>query len=551
MARRMRSAIAGAGVLTILSLSTAALAAGDPRLTQPVNATNASDEAPGHSYTSPGVVVDPEDPRKVYAGAVDVRSQRCVLLRSADGGRTWGKSKEAPSPAAFPFCTHDSGLIPMSFVAMGQDRTLYFFHNAWDTQDGGRADNRSVFLARSTDGGDTWEHTPVHVNRGGTGNAIEKNVPLGLAVDSRGSQDVVYVSYRASWPNPTSPSRPGQTFVVTSSDGGRSFGEPVNLTDPWYADAANLPAGVAEAQRKKENFGASGGIGLGVDANGTLFVPWQRSTANITPSAPASPYFVAASTDRGKTFTMDEALPASEDQLGPSGPTLEWGPGAGPAGTLHLVWEGKPVLTQGDRDILYRRSTDGGKTWSSTQTLTDDDPTQLYAQHQPGIAIAPNGRVDIAWFDQRENGGRLVTDVYATRSADFGVTWSPNVRVTDVPIDRNLGVWKPGTGGDVRQPVGVASSNELTHYLWDDTRNGDETTQTQDIYASTAQYETLDPGGLPTGVGYALAAVTGIAVVGVLLFIGSLLTRRRSPAPAAEPASTDLGRQPVAHQAEG
>ncbi|MDQ4089107.1 MAG: glycoside hydrolase [Actinomycetota bacterium] len=551
MARRMRSAMAGAGVLTILSLSTAALAAGDPRLTQPVNATNANDEAPGHSYTSPGVVVDPKDPRKVYAGAVDVRSQRCVLLRSADGGRTWGKSKEAPSPAAFPFCTHDSGLIPMSFVAMGQDRTLYFFHIAWDTQDGGRADNRSVFLARSTDGGDTWEHTPVHVNRGGTGNAIEKNVPLGLAVDSRGSQDVVYVSYRASWPNPTSPSRPGQTFVVTSTDGGRSFGEPVNLTDPWYADAANLPAGVAEAQRKKENFGASGGIGLGVDANGTLFVPWQRSTANITPSAPASPYFVAASTDRGRTFTMHEALPASEDQLGPSGPTLAWGPGAGSAGTLHLVWEGKPVLTQGDRDILYRRSTDGGKTWSSTQTLTDDDPAQLYAQHQPGIAIAPNGRVDVAWFDQRNGGGRLVTDVYATRSTDFGATWSPNVRVTDVPIDRNLGVWKPGTGGDVRQPVGVASSNELTHYLWDDTRNGDETTQTQDIYASTAQYETLDPGGLPAGVGYALAAVTGIAVVGVLLFIGSLLTRRRSPVPAAEPASTDLGRQPVAHQAEG
>jgi hypothetical protein len=549
MARRISAVTLG--LVGVLTLSTGALAAGEPRHTRPVNATNANDEAPGHSYTSPGVVVDPEDARKVYAGAVDVRSQKCVLLRSADGGRTWAKGKDVPSPAAFPFCTHDSGLIPMSFVAMGQDNTLYFFHIAWDTQDGGRSENRSVFLSRSTDGGDTWQHTPVHVNRGGTGNDIEKNVPLGLAVDTRGAQDTVYVSYRASWPNPTSPARPNQAFVVTSTDGGRTFGPPVNLSDPFYANAANLPSTVADAQRKKENFGASPGIGLGVDGSGTLFVPWQRSTANITPTAPASPYYVARSTDLGKTFTMHEALPADEDQLGPSGPTLAWGPGTGPAGTLHLVWEGKIKLTQGDRDVLYRRSTDGGQTWSATQTLNDDDPAQLYAQHQPGISIAPNGRIDIAWFDQRDGAGRLVTDVYATRSTDHGVTWAKNERITDVAIDRNLGIWKPGTGGDVRQPVGVASSDAQTHYLWDDTRHGDQTTQTQDIYAATAQFESLDAGGLPAGVGYALAAVTGVAAVGLLLFVGSLLTRRRSGGTGKDrPDSADLGRQPVAHQPE-
>jgi hypothetical protein len=540
-----RTATAAIGLLAVLALSATGATAAEPRITQPVNATNAQDEAPGHSYTSPGIVVDPDDARKVYAGSVDVRSQRCVLLRSADGGRTWTKGKEPPSPAAFPFCTHDSGLIPMSFVAMGRDHALYFLHTAWDTQDGGRSENRSVFLARSTDEGDTWVHTPVNINRGKTGNDIEKNLPLGLAVDSRGSQDVVYATYRASWPNPAAPAatRPGQAFVATSTDGGKSFGPPVNISDTYFSDPANLPSSVADAQRKKENFGSSPGIGIGLDDKGTVFLPWSRTTANITPTSPASPYYVAVSTDQGKTFTMTEALPADEDQLSPSGPTLLWGPGGGPGGTLHFVWEGKPKLTQGDRDILYRRSTDGAKTWSETKVINDDDPRQLYSQHQPGISVAPNGRVDVAWWDQRDGNGRYVTDVYASRSTDFGVTWSKNDRITDLSINRLIGMWTPGTGGDVRQPPGIGSADALTFYVWDDTRNGNKQTETQDLYASTAQFESLKAGGIPRGAGYALGAVAGVAVVGLLLFGVSLATRRRTGPPP--PSLTQSGREPA------
>ncbi len=239
---------------------------------------------------------------------------------------------------------------------------------------------------------------------------------------------------------------------------------------------------------------------------------------------------------------MTEALPANEDQLSPSGPTLIWGPGGGPSGTLHFVWEGKPKLTQGDRDVLYRRSTDGAKTWSDTQTLNDDDPAQLFSQHQPGISVAPNGRVDIAWWDQRDGNGRYVTDVYATQSTDFGTTWSKNERITDVSINRLIGMWTPGTGGDVRQPPGVGASNALTYYVWDDTRNGNKQTETQDLYAATAQFETLKPGGLPKGAGYALAAVTGIAVVGLLLFGASLATRNRGQSPPP-PSVAKSGRE--------
>jgi hypothetical protein len=516
----------------------------EPRFTSTVHATNGEDEAPGRSYASPGVVVDPGDPKLVFGATVDVRSQRCALIRSADGGRTWVRPKSSPSPDAFPFCTHDNGFIPMSFLAMGRDKTLYFAHIGWDTQDGGRGENRSTFVARSTDLGENWQSTLVRNNRGKTGDDIEKNVPTGLAVDTTtGQQDIVYVTWTTSMPNPTSPSRPGQPMMAVSSDAGRTFTEPVNLTGTFYDDANNIPSDLTDAQKARANFGGSGANPT-VDDRGNLWVSWTRSTANITPTAPPTALYLSRSTDQGKTFTIGEIQPSDANQFGPTGTQLRWSPRGGPTGSLHAVWEGKTVGIQGDRDVIYRRSTDEGRTWNPVQVLNDDDPAQLHGQFQPNISVSPDGRLDVAWWDHRDSAGRFVNDVYTTHSTDAGATWSRNVRVTDQSISRTIGMWKPGTGGDVRQPPGIGAANELTHFVWDDTRNGTDQTETQDLYAASAQYETLAGGGLPRGAGYLLAIVLGVGAVGLVLLVGALVFRRRGPStpPAAKAPS---GKEPV------
>jgi hypothetical protein len=531
--------------LTAIPAGAAETESAVPRLTQPVHVSNGPDEAPGHSYTSPYVVVDPDNPRNAYAASVDIRNNRCTFFRSADGGRSWVRTKAAPAPNGFPFCTHDNGLIPHTFLAMGRDKTLYFLHIAWDVQDGGRGENRSVFLDRSTDGGDTWQSTPVHVNRGKTGNDIEKNVPSDLVVDTRtGEQDIVYVSYTASFPNPSSPARPGQPFVAASTDGGRTFGEPVNIVRAFYEDPANLPAEVATEQRKKENFGGNS-VNLAVDARGTLFASFNRSSSNITPTAPPVQTYLARSTDKGKTFSINVLQPANPDQTGPASLQLAWGPAGSANGTLHAVWEGKIPAVQGERDILYRRSTDEGRTWSDVRAINDDDPSQLYSQFQPLIASAPNGRLEAVWFDMRDSAGQIATDVYGTTSTDGGVTWSSNRRYTDKIINRRIGPWKPGFGGDVRSPPGVSAADELTVVAWDDTRNGDLTTETEDIYAASAQYAALGrTGGLAPAVGYTLAAVIGVGAVGLLmLLVATVMRTRRGPALPAAPAAP--GREPA------
>jgi hypothetical protein len=549
---RRASKIALAGLALATAMTPAGPAAGQakekdaPRVTQPAFATNGRDEAPGHSYTSPGVVVDPDNPRLVYAATVDIRSNRCALIRSSNGGRTWTKGKSSPSPEGFPFCTHDNGFIPHSFLKMGRDKTLYFLHIGWDVQDGGRSENRSVFVARTRDGGDNWESTPVNLNRGKTGNDIQKNVPTDLVVDTTtGEQDIVYAAYTASWPNPTnaagSATRPNQPFIGISTDGGKTFGPPVNVATKFYEDPANIPTDLTDAQKVKENFGGSG-LNLAVDEKGTLYGAWNRSTANITPVAPPTALYYLRSTDRAKTFNTTVLQPPHADQSGPTGTFIEWSPKPGENGSLHVIWEGKLVTAQGDRDVYYRRSLDEGKTWTDVKTLNDDDQAQLYGQFQPNIAVAPNGRIDVAWWDMRDAFGRFATDVYYTTSHDNGATWSKNSVLTDRSIDRTMGVWKPGTGGDVRQPPGIASADELTVVVWDDTRHGNPQTEQQDLYATTLQYQKLAGSGVSRAAGYALAAVIGVAVVGLLLAIGAMALRGRRPEP---PARITPGRDQV------
>jgi hypothetical protein len=195
--------------------------------------------------------------------------------------------------------------------------------------------------------------------------------------------------------------------------------------------------------------------------------------------------------------------------------------------------------TQGDRDIIYRRSTDGGKTWTDPKVLNDDDPAKLAGQFLPNLSVAPNGRLEAVWWDFRDDPGTYSNDVYYTSSTDDGTTWSKNIRVNDRPINRTIGPWS--NGFDERQPPGIASTNDYTVVGWDDTRNGDVVSQTQDIYSDAIQYEAIGS-GTSRAAKLVLAAALGLLGVGLVLVIVALATggfRRRQPPPPRPTAADD------------
>lgn len=109
---------------------------------------------------------------------------------------------------------------------------------------------------------------------------------------------------------------------------------------------------------------------------------------------------------------------------------------------MHLVRQRAPRPELASvRDVIYQRSTDGGKSWSEPRTLNDDDPAGLRYHGIPNITAAPNGRIDVAWWDTRHDEGARVNDVYYASSADDGLSWTKNIRITDRSVDRSIGVW--------------------------------------------------------------------------------------------------------------
>jgi hypothetical protein len=111
-------------------------------------------------------------------------------------------------------------------------------------------------------------------------------------------------------------------------------------------------------------------------------------------------------------------------------------------------------------DVMFSRSTDGGATFSAPHRI-NDDPINSNKWHWFGtLSVAPNGRIDVVWNDSRNAANNLDSQLFYSYSTDGGVTWAPNVAVSNSfnplegwPIQQKIGdyitIVSDNTGGDV------------------------------------------------------------------------------------------------------
>ena len=135
--------------------------------------------------------------------------------------------------------------------------------------------------------------------------------------------------------------------------------------------------------------------------------------------------YFAYSDDGGNTWSANQKLNddvGTADQLNPS--VVAGASAFGGADRVYVVWQDR---RNGNDDVYLVRSNDGGATWSDNYFVTDDPDTTLQNQAAPSVDVDMLGKVFVAWEDWRDANH---PEIYAMWSWDEGETFGIDVPVT-------------------------------------------------------------------------------------------------------------------------
>lgn len=516
-----------------------------------------SGPSPVRLYDIPALAVDPNDPDTVVMAVGDARNGGCGLRVSHDGGLSWAVT--APSLLLEPTdsCIQRA-LAPVMRPTFASDGTLYVAlassSPATDVANG----PISMMMSRTPDLGITHETVLVAKGEttqfnpadfGATGPAQEGNSwnkYMGMGVDPK-NPNRVYVMWR--WLVWGKDLRQLQgDFVVrpyfsTSDDGGKTWSKPIDVLTVTSGEKA---------------FG-SGTMSMAIGPDGAVYGFAKESPKPVpTGQAAAIPrQLMFKSTDFGKTWETS-AIGEPAARMGNPEAAVDR-----KTGRLYVVYEHRGAATPATsppnpQNILVISSADGGKSWSKPLNITDDAPDKRADQYYPGISVAPNGRVDVAWHDFRNDPfffagqegnmgtavGQRYWDVYYTHSVDGGATWAKNERVTSPSIDGRHGATFNNT--DTRGPMGIASSNNAAYVAWADSRATVDQNEAEDAYMSRIRFIGVTRLGTTAGSTGASGIAWAVVGAGAALGVGGLLLLvvSRSRRSAALGAGSGANRPP-------
>jgi hypothetical protein len=168
---------------------------------------------------------------------------------------------------------------------------------------------------------------------------------------------------------------------------------------------------------------------------------------------------------------------------------------------IYMLASVQPTGFSNGTDVMFVRSTDGGLTFSAPHRI-NDDPVNHNKWHWFGtLAVAPNGRIDSVWLDSRNAANNTDSQLFYSFSTDGGVTWAPNVAVSNS--------FTPFEGWPVQQKIGdyltIVSDNTGGDVAYSATFNFNPNTNQheQDVY-----YVRVSPSGGPTPTPTATATAT-------------------------------------------
>jgi hypothetical protein len=312
-------------------------------------------------------------------------NEEIYFKRSVDGGLTWTANKRLTNNA-------DTTLFLYPAIAVNGSK-IYL---VWNDNTPG---NPEIYFKRSVDGGLTWT-----ANKRLTNNAGNSYAPA-IAVD--GSN--VFVVWHDGTPDNW------EIYFKRSVDGG--------LT--WTMD-----------KRLTNNTGSSYAPAIAVDGS-NVFVVWSDNTPGN------EEIYFKRSVDGGLTWTVNKRLTnnGGGSYLPRNAPAI-----AVNGSNIFVLWyDNKP----GNPEIYFKRSVDGGLTWTANKRLTNN----VGSSYAPAIAV-DGSKINVVWNDNTP----AISEIYFKRSVDGGLTWTANKRLTN------------NAGGSYLPAIAVDGSNIFV--VWHDDTPG-------------------------------------------------------------------------------
>ena len=373
----------------------------------------------GDAANECSIAVDPTNRNHMVIGW---RQFNSVLSNFRQGG--WGYSTDGGVTWTFPGVLENNVFRSDPVTHFNEIGNFFYLSLQSNTQQSFFCDD----LWRSQNGGQSW--TLLSGERGGGGGDKQW-----LTVDKTNSTGHGFQYQADDGINCTG----GGVQFQRSTDGGVTWQPPITIPNgPVYGT-------------------------LDVDTNGNLFIGGEGNTF----------YCVRSSNARngGVTPTFDQSTPVNlggdlaSGGINPAGLTgqvfLAVDRSGGPTNNnIYMLASVRPTGASTGTDVMFARSTNGGVSFSAPIRI-NDDPVNHNKWHWFGtFSVAPNGRLDAVWLDSRNAANNTDSQLFYSYSTDAGVTWSPNVSVSNsfnpsegYPNQSKMGdyitIVSDNTGGDV------------------------------------------------------------------------------------------------------